>query len=82
MDQAELECKVIEIVAKYFEISKEKVTSTTDFLNDLSADSLDVIELVMELEDGLDIAIPDEVIEKIKTVGNVVTYAGKVLNKA
>lgn len=82
MSDAELECKVIEIVAKQFAVAKEKVSRTTRFQDDLAADSLDQVELVMELEDGLDIQIPDQALEKIKTVGDVIEYAQKAAKKA
>lgn len=82
MSQAELECRVIEIVAKQFAVAKEKVNRATRFQDDLAADSLDQVELVMELEDGLDIQIPDEVLEKMKTVGDVIEYAEKAPKKA
>lgn len=82
MSQAEIECKIIEIVAKQLGISKEKVTRSSRLQDDLGADSLDQVELVMELEDGLDIQIPDEALEKIKTVGDVIEYAEKAPKKA
>ena len=79
---SELEAKVIEIVAKQFATSKDKVTRATRFQDDLAADSLDQVELVMELEDGLDIQIPDEALDKIKTVGDIIEYAEKAPKKA
>jgi acyl carrier protein len=66
--------RVIEIVCEQMGQSKEKVSETTSFINDLGADSLDTVELVMELEDEFDLSIPDEEAEKIKTVGDAVTY--------
>ena len=66
--------RVIEIVCEQMGQSKEKVTETTSFINDLGADSLDTVELVMELEDEFDLSIPDEEAEKIKTVGDAITY--------
>lgn len=78
----ELECKVIEIIAKQLEIAKEKVKPENRIQEDLGADSLDTVEMVMELEDGLDIDIPDEALEKMKTVGDVIAYAEKEIEKA
>jgi acyl carrier protein len=74
MEEIEIEGKVIEIVAKQFATSKEKVSRATRFKEDLGADSLDTVEMVMELEDGLDIDIPDEALNKILTVGDVVDF--------
>jgi acyl carrier protein len=66
--------RVIEIVCEQMGQSKEKVSETTSFINDLGADSLDTVELVMELEDEFDLSIPDEEAEKIKTVGDAIKY--------
>ena len=55
-------------------MDKEKVTPETSFVNDLGADSLDTVELVMELEEEFDITIPDDAAEKIQTVGQAVQY--------
>ena len=54
--------------------SKEKVTEETSFINDLGADSLDTVELVMEFEDEFDLNIPDEDAEKIQSVGDAIKY--------
>jgi acyl carrier protein len=66
--------RVIEIVCEQMGQSKEKVNEQTSFINDLGADSLDTVELVMELEDEFDLSIPDEEAEKIKTVGDAIQY--------
>ena len=66
--------RVIEIVCEQMGASKDKVTESTSFINDLGADSLDTVELVMELEDEFDLSIPDEEAEKIKTVGDAIKY--------
>jgi acyl carrier protein len=66
--------KVIEIVCEQMNQPKEKVSETTSFINDLNADSLDTVELVMELEDEFELQIPDEEAEKIKTVGDAIKY--------
>jgi acyl carrier protein len=55
-------------------VDKDKVTPETSFVNDLGADSLDTVELVMELEEEFDITIPDDAAEKIQTVGQAVQY--------
>ena len=66
--------KVIEIVCDQLGVSKDKVTPETSFINDLGADSLDTVELVMEFEEEFDINIPDEDAEKIQTVGDAIKY--------
>jgi acyl carrier protein len=55
-------------------VSKDQITKETSFINDLGADSLDTVELVMELEEEFDITIPDEKAEEIQTVGQAVSY--------
>ncbi len=71
---AEIEAKVIEIVAEQMSVNKGEITRNTSFVNDLNADSLDTVELVMELEDEFDMTIPDEEAEKLKTVGEAIDY--------
>ena len=66
--------RVIEIICEQMGQSKDKVSEDTSFINDLGADSLDTVELVMELEDEFDLSIPDDAAEKIKTVGDAVGY--------
>lgn len=66
--------RVIDIVAEQLGVDREKVTVETHFINDLGADSLDTVELVMELEEEFDINIPDEAAEKIETVGQAIKY--------
>ena len=76
---AEIETKVIEIVSKQLGVAKDKISKTSSFVNDLGADSLDTVELVMEFEDEFEINIPDEDAEKIQTVGDAVKYiSGKL----
>jgi acyl carrier protein len=71
--------KVKGIVAERLSVDAGEVTPAANFVNDLSADSLDVVELVMALEEEFDIEIPDEAAEGIKTVQDAVDYiAGKV----
>jgi acyl carrier protein len=69
-----VEQRVIEIVSEQLGVDKEKITSDTSFVNDLGADSLDTVELVMELEEEFDISIPDEAAEKIQKVGEAVAF--------
>jgi acyl carrier protein len=66
--------KVTDIVCDQLGVPREKVTPETSFINDLGADSLDTVELVMELEEEFDISIPDEDAEKIQTVGEAIKY--------
>lgn len=69
-----VEDKVIAIVSEQLSIAKEDVKLESSFIDDLKADSLDVVELVMEFEDEFGIQIPDEDYEKIETVGDAVKY--------
>ena len=69
-----VEERVIEIVSEQMGVSKDQVTRETSFVNDLGADSLDTVELVMEFEEEFDITIPDEEAEKIQTVGQAIDY--------
>ncbi len=69
-----IETKVIEIVSEQMGVDKSEVNKDTSFINDLNADSLDTVELVMEFEDEFDMSIPDEEAEKIQTVGAAIDY--------
>lgn len=69
--------RVIDIVADQLGVDKEKVGPETSFVNDLGADSLDTVELVMELEEEFDINIPDDAAEKIQTVGEAIAFIEK-----
>ena len=71
--------KVIQIVSEQMSVDKAEVARETSFVNDLNADSLDTVELVMELEDEFDLTIPDEDAEKLKTVGEAIDYIAKHL---
>ena len=66
--------RVKKVVVEQLEVEPEKVTPEASFANDLAADSLDVVELVMGLEEEFDIEIPDEAAEQIDTVGKAVEY--------
>jgi acyl carrier protein len=69
-----VEKRVREIVAEQLERDVNEVTNTASFIDDLGADSLDVVELVMKMEEEFGIEIPDEEAEKIKTVNDVIQY--------
>ena len=77
-----IEDKVIEIVAEQMSVDKSEITRETSFVNDLNADSLDTVELVMEFEDEFELSIPDEEAEKIQTVGQAIDYIVEHTNKA
>ena len=73
-DTKKIEERVIEIVCEQMGASRDKITPETSFIQDLGADSLDTVELVMEFEDEFDLNIPDEDAEKIQTGGDAVKY--------
>ncbi len=79
---AEIEAKVKKIVADQMGVAETEITRETSFVNDLNADSLDTVELVMEFEDAFEMSIPDEEAEKIQTVGMAIDYILKHLNSA
>ena len=62
------------MIADNFDIDQDKITKDTDFTNDLDADSIDLVEFILQLEDEFGAEIPDEEAEKIKTVGDAVAY--------
>jgi acyl carrier protein len=78
IDAGVIEAKVIEIVSEQMGVDKAEISRDTSFINDLNADSLDTVELVMEFEDEFDTSIPDEEAEKIQTVGAAIDYIVKV----
>jgi len=69
-----VEKRVREIVAEQLERDVNEVTNTASFIDDLGADSLDIVEMVMKMEEEFGIEIPDEEAEKIKTVNDVIQY--------
>ena len=74
LDVKAIEDKVIDIISEQMGADKAEITRDTSFINDLNADSLDTVELVMEFEDEFDMSIPDEEAEKIQTVGAAIDY--------
>ncbi|NJL61119.1 MAG: acyl carrier protein [Methylacidiphilales bacterium] len=74
MSQTEIFEKVKKIVADQLSVEDEKITPQSNFANDLGADSLDTVEMVMALEEEFNIEIPDEAAEKITTVQEAVDY--------
>lgn len=86
MTDDEIETKVKAIVAEQLDADPTEIDRKTSFVNDLHADSLDTVELVMEFEDEFDMSIPDESAEKIQTVGQAIDhikeFAGQDGNKS
>lgn len=80
MKEEEIFEKVKGIIAEQLGVSEGLVTLEATFIDDLSADSLDIVELVMTLEEEFDIQIPDEDAEKIVSVGDVVKYIKEAVN--
>ncbi|HEU5453588.1 MAG TPA: acyl carrier protein [Terriglobales bacterium] len=74
---ASVEEKVKQIIVEQLGVEEAEVTPSASFVDDLGADSLDTVELVMAFEEAFDIEIPDEDAEKIKTVQDAVDYIGK-----
>lgn len=69
-----IEQRVADIIAEQLGVSKEEVVADASFIDDLGADSLDIVELVMAMEEEFDIEIPDDDAEKIQTIGDAVAY--------
>ena len=74
MNQDEIFEKVRNILAEGLGIEEEIITMDSDFIDDLNADSLDIVDLVVELEHEFNLSIPDEEADRIKTVGDAVEY--------
>lgn len=70
----QIEARVKEIVSEQMNVAKDQITRQSSFTTDLGADSLDQVELVMELEEEFGVTIPDEAAEKIATVGDAIEY--------
>jgi len=80
VDVQAIENKVVDIISEQMGADKSEITRATSFINDLNADSLDTVELVMEFEDEFDMSIPDEEAEKIQTVGAAIDYIVNIAN--
>ena len=76
---SEIEARVKAIIVEKFGVAESEVTSEANFTNDLSADSLDRVELIMEIEDEFGISIPEDQAENIATVGDAVKYVEKMV---
>lgn len=80
-DMSQLEEKVKDIIVEELGVEREKLTAEASFMEDLGADSLDTVELVMAFEKEFDIDIPDEDAEKLRTVGDALGYLNEKLGK-
>ena len=69
--------KICEIIAKQLDIDPKSITMESNFVEDLHADSLDIVELVMDMEQEFDTEIPDEELPKVQTVGDILRYLKK-----
>jgi acyl carrier protein len=72
-----IEQQMIDIIVEQLSVEKEKVVANASFVDDLGADSLDLVELIMAMEEGFDIEIPDEDAEGITTVQDAIDYVKK-----
>jgi acyl carrier protein len=80
MDRNEMQKKIVDIIANQLGVDKELVSPEANVVDDLGADSLDVVELVMALEEAFDLEIPDEEAEKIRTVKDIIEYLASSLS--
>jgi acyl carrier protein len=69
-----LEERVTNLIVEQLGVSKDEAVTKASFIDDLGADSLDIVELVMSLEEDFDVEIPDEDAEKIQTIGDAIAY--------
>lgn len=76
-----VEERVYAIVSEQLQVPREEVARESAFVDDLKADSLDVVELVMELEDEFEVNIPDDDYDKIRTVGDAIDYIEERMDK-
>jgi len=81
MSEQSVEDKVKEIIVEQLSVNAEQVTPEAKFIEDLGADSLDVVELVMAFEEQFGIEVPDEDAEKLQTVGDVNSYIKEAQDK-
>ena len=82
MGIVEIKNRIVEIIANQLGIEKDDVTAEASVIDDLGADSLDVVELVMALEEEFDLELPDEEAEKITSVQNIFDYMASALQSA
>jgi acyl carrier protein len=82
MGIVEIKNRIVEIIANQLGIEEDDVTAEASVIDDLGADSLDVVELVMALEEAFDLEIPDEEAEKITSVQNIFDYMASALQAA
>jgi acyl carrier protein len=80
VDSMDITQKMIDIIVEQLNVEKDKVVPGASFVDDLGADSLDLVELIMAMEEGFDIEIPDEDAEKISTVQDAINYVEKLKN--
>ncbi len=73
-----VEAKMIDIIVEQLSVDREKVVPGASFVDDLRADSLNLVELIMAMEEEFDVEIPDEEAEKILTVQNAIDYVAKI----
>ncbi len=73
-----VEQEMIDIIVEQLSVEKDKVVANASFVDDLGADSLDLVELIMAMEEGFDIEIPDEDAEGISTVQDAIDYVNKL----
>lgn len=79
MDRKAIQKKIINVIADQLSLRAGDIGPHSNFVDDLGADSLDIVELIMEMEEEFDIEIPDEDVEKMLTVGDVIDYIEKNL---
>jgi len=70
----QLEDKVIDIIMEQLNVTREKCVPEASFLNDLGADSLDLVELIMEMEENFDVTVSDDELEKVRTIQDVFDF--------
>jgi acyl carrier protein len=73
-----IEQQMVDIIVEQLSVEKDKVVPNASFVDDLGADSLDLVELIMAMEEEFDVEIPDEDAEKINTVQNAIDYINKL----
>ena len=69
--------KIQEILAAQFDVEADSITNDTDIQHDLNADSLDIVDLIMSIEDEFEVEVPDDAVDEVKTVGDLVKFIEK-----